>query len=154
MKKLLLPLIFLLIGISGAFAQNGSNLAFMSIPGNGTLEDFIFKMESQGYTVLSSIIKNENAPKENDFSEKQCETCVSKTCKEEGKEEAVEDEDTWVFKINQNICIACGACVDECPVAAIETDGTIYIINPDECLGCGICAFVCPVEAIIKSYRF
>ena len=29
-------------------------------------------------------------------------------------------------------CVACGTCIDECPVGAIS-EGDIYHINPDEC---------------------
>ena len=45
------------------------------------------------------------------------------------------------------ICIACGSCIDECPVGAIS-EGDIYSINPDMCTECGTCADVCPNEAI------
>ncbi len=44
-------------------------------------------------------------------------------------------------------CIACGACVDECPVEAIaEKDGK-YEVNKELCIDCGSCAATCPVEA-------
>ena len=46
-----------------------------------------------------------------------------------------------------NDCIACGTCIDECPVGAIS-EGEIYSINPDTCTECGTCAEVCPNEAI------
>ena len=44
-------------------------------------------------------------------------------------------------------CIACGTCIDECPVNAIA-EGDIYVIDPDTCTDCGTCADVCPTEAI------
>ena len=44
-------------------------------------------------------------------------------------------------------CIACGTCIDECPVEAIS-EGDIYSINPDVCTDCGTCADVCQSEAI------
>ena len=44
-------------------------------------------------------------------------------------------------------CIACGTCIDECPVGAIS-EGEKYSINPDACTECGTCASVCPNEAI------
>ena len=44
-------------------------------------------------------------------------------------------------------CIACGTCIDECPVGAIS-EGEKYSINPDLCTECGTCASVCPNEAI------
>ena len=44
-------------------------------------------------------------------------------------------------------CIACGTCIDECPVGAIS-EGDIYSIDPETCTECGTCADVCPSEAI------
>ena len=35
-------------------------------------------------------------------------------------------------------CIACGTCIDECPVEAIS-EGDKYSINPDLCTECGTC---------------
>ena len=46
-----------------------------------------------------------------------------------------------------NDCIACGTCIDECPVGAIS-EGYIYKIDADACTECGSCAAVCPSEAI------
>ena len=50
------------------------------------------------------------------------------------------------YVINED-CIACGTCVDECPVEAI-TEGDIYKIDAETCIDCGTCADVCPTEAI------
>ena len=50
-------------------------------------------------------------------------------------------------------CIACGTCIDECPVEAIS-EGDIYSINPDVCTDCGTCADVCPSEAIHSLFYF
>ena len=44
-------------------------------------------------------------------------------------------------------CIACGTCIDECPVEAIS-EGDIYKIDADACTECGSCAAVCPQEVI------
>lgn len=49
--------------------------------------------------------------------------------------------------VNQNECTGCGACVDVCPVEAIEIVNGKAIIN-DECIDCGACVDECPVEAI------
>ena len=46
-----------------------------------------------------------------------------------------------------NDCVACGTCIDECPVEA-TSEGPIYSINPDACTECGSCAAVCPTESI------
>lgn len=50
------------------------------------------------------------------------------------------------YKISEE-CIACGICIDECPVDAIS-EGGIYKIDTDLCTDCGSCAEVCPVECI------
>jgi NAD-dependent dihydropyrimidine dehydrogenase PreA subunit len=44
-------------------------------------------------------------------------------------------------------CIACAACVAECPVDCIS-EGDIFVIDEDACIDCGACEVVCPVEAI------
>jgi NAD-dependent dihydropyrimidine dehydrogenase PreA subunit len=51
------------------------------------------------------------------------------------------------YKINADLCTACGTCIDECPVEAISP-GDVYSIDPTTCTDCGSCADVCPVEAI------
>lgn len=50
------------------------------------------------------------------------------------------------YIINED-CVACGTCIDECPVEAI-TEGDIYKIDPDICTDCGSCVTVCPTDAI------
>ena len=45
------------------------------------------------------------------------------------------------YKISPDLCVACGTCIDECPVEAISA-GDVYVID------CGTCAGVCPSEAI------
>jgi ferredoxin len=47
-------------------------------------------------------------------------------------------------------CLACGACIDECPVGAIS-EGDIYVIDPDLCTDCGACAEACPTGAIVEE---
>ena len=44
-------------------------------------------------------------------------------------------------------CIACGACIGECPVDAIS-EADIYIIDASKCTDCGTGASVCPSGAI------
>lgn len=46
-------------------------------------------------------------------------------------------------------CIACGTCVDACPVGAIVEAGEIYEIS-DACTDCKACVDACPVNAITE----
>ena len=39
------------------------------------------------------------------------------------------------YVINDS-CVACGTCIDECPVGAIS-EGDIYSIDPETCTDCG-----------------
>ena len=51
-------------------------------------------------------------------------------------------------------CIACDACVDECPNVAISEGDPVYIIDLDRCTECvghydePACVAVCPVDCI------
>lgn len=45
-------------------------------------------------------------------------------------------------------CIACGTCVDTCPVSAISEAGDKYSISAD-CTECRACVDSCPVNAIV-----
>jgi NAD-dependent dihydropyrimidine dehydrogenase PreA subunit len=50
------------------------------------------------------------------------------------------------YKITEN-CVACGSCIDECPLGAISA-GDIYSIDPEVCADCGTCVDACPNGAI------
>lgn len=47
-------------------------------------------------------------------------------------------------------CIACGACLPECPEGAIS-EGEPYRIDPKLCTECGACAEVCPVDVCLPA---
>ncbi|MCL2000998.1 MAG: 4Fe-4S binding protein [Planctomycetes bacterium] len=46
-----------------------------------------------------------------------------------------------------DVCQACGACKDVCPVSAIF-EGAPYTIDGGVCVDCGACVGECPVSAI------
>ena len=70
------------------------------------------------------------------------------------------------YKIT-DICVACGTCIDQCPVGAISegdiykidadtpvgaiSEGDIYKIDADTCVSCGTCADACPTGAIVEG---
>jgi NAD-dependent dihydropyrimidine dehydrogenase PreA subunit len=53
------------------------------------------------------------------------------------------------YKITDK-CVACGSCINECPMGAIS-EGDIYVIDADACVGCGSCAGACPNDAIVED---
>lgn len=50
-------------------------------------------------------------------------------------------------KVTEEECVACGACVEICPVEAITVDD-VAKINEEECTDCGSCVEECPQECI------
>lgn len=53
-----------------------------------------------------------------------------------------------IYKIDENICINCGKCQNNCKFDSIDIIDGKYKINPLACEGCGVCEFVCPVNAV------
>lgn len=51
--------------------------------------------------------------------------------------------------INPNACVACGACLSECPVDAI-VENVVCRIDPNVCIDCGACEATCPNDAIYE----
>ena len=51
-------------------------------------------------------------------------------------------------KVNTVICIGCGACIDVCPMDAIEMVNGKASIVEEKCKNCRVCKSVCPMEAI------
>ena len=51
-------------------------------------------------------------------------------------------------KINNEKCVGCGKCFENCAFGAVEKIDSRFIINPLLCEGCGVCQLVCPTKAI------
>lgn len=51
-------------------------------------------------------------------------------------------------------CVACGTCVNLCPVSAISVYKGLYAnVESIKCVGCGKCASVCPAGIIQVNTR-
>lgn len=54
-------------------------------------------------------------------------------------------------RVIKDECVACGACLSECPRNAISIfKGCYSVIDETMCVGCGLCAKACPAQAIEK----
>lgn len=53
-----------------------------------------------------------------------------------------------VVKVDEEACVACGLCVDACPVDALSLDGDYVEVDETLCENIGDCIAVCPVEAL------
>jgi NAD-dependent dihydropyrimidine dehydrogenase PreA subunit len=59
-----------------------------------------------------------------------------------------------IKRINEELCIGCGLCVDDCPMDVLRMDGTknkAYIRYPGDCMVCYQCETVCPQKAIVLT---
>lgn len=57
------------------------------------------------------------------------------------------------MRINKELCINCGKCINRCPVSAIKKTEKIVQIDLEECVECGVCkrSRVCPKDAIYQQ---
>ena len=57
------------------------------------------------------------------------------------------------MRIDKELCVDCGMCMDRCPVSAIKRDGKVVDIDYDACVECGVClrSNVCPKKAIYQQ---
>jgi len=56
----------------------------------------------------------------------------------------------YVAQVNPNDCTECGACIEACPINAIDEseDGGCPVVNESLCLGCGVCGLQCPGDSL------
>ena len=54
-------------------------------------------------------------------------------------------------KVNAEVCIGCGICIDECKPVAIFFSGDIVEVIEEDCTDCGVCAKICVMGAITSA---
>ena len=55
----------------------------------------------------------------------------------------------YICRVDEDLCIACGACHDSCQFDALSEDGYGTVVTVEKCMGCGICVSKCDQDAII-----
>ena len=58
------------------------------------------------------------------------------------------------MKVDREICVGCGACVNLCPRLAIRFIEDKSFIDQVSCIECGTCRSGCGVDAIFSDCRF
>lgn len=59
----------------------------------------------------------------------------------------------YVLSYDKDTCIRCGACIDRCPMHAIEFGDDGFCLHNTTCVRCGQCVSVCPVQARVLRAR-
>jgi len=54
----------------------------------------------------------------------------------------------YVAQINEDLCLACGDCVENCQFGALTLGAVSSQVEFEKCMGCGVCVDKCPAEAI------
>ena len=56
--------------------------------------------------------------------------------------------------VNQQVCVACGACAKACPRGAISIFRGCYAqTDAAKCVGCGLCVKACPTGCVSLKER-
>ncbi len=55
------------------------------------------------------------------------------------------------YRVDEDLCTSCQACITELACPALGWDGNVASIIAAECTGCGVCTQVCPAGAITKG---
>lgn len=59
----------------------------------------------------------------------------------------------FVVVVDDELCIACGDCLDQCQFDALNVDGVVCEADPGNCVGCGLCVPSCPEGAMVLIRR-
>lgn len=55
---------------------------------------------------------------------------------------------SYLARVESSECTGCEACVEVCPMEAIQIAEDIAVVDEKKCIGCGVCVAQCPVSAI------
>jgi len=58
----------------------------------------------------------------------------------------------FVNTVNEDLCLACGDCLEYCQFNALSIDLTAQV-DQLHCVGCGVCVQACPEDALILVRR-
>jgi electron transport complex protein RnfB len=59
---------------------------------------------------------------------------------------------SFINQVDEELCVACGLCVDACQFDALELDDVVRVIAM-RCVGCGVCVAACPEGALALVKR-
>jgi Fe-S-cluster-containing hydrogenase component 2 len=51
-------------------------------------------------------------------------------------------------QVEAALCIACGQCVERCPMGALSLPEDLSVVEAQRCIGCGLCVMACPTDAL------
>lgn len=54
----------------------------------------------------------------------------------------------YVAQVAEDLCRACGRCVDACAFGALSLKEKRLAIDWEQCMGCGVCIGQCPNQAL------
>ena len=58
----------------------------------------------------------------------------------------------FVNTVDEDLCNACGLCIEYCQFTALSLANTI-MVNETRCVGCGVCISACPEHALVMVRR-
>ncbi len=66
----------------------------------------------------------------------------------EGMQAAIRGRVVMRPRVNPDLCIGCGACIDHCPASALSMGEHVPAVDADTCITCFCCQEMCPEKAI------
>jgi electron transport complex protein RnfB len=54
----------------------------------------------------------------------------------------------YIVEADAETCVACGTCIDRCPMDALTLNDGVIERDASGCIGCGLCVSACPTGAL------